>query len=415
MNKRRIIVTAQSFGYGPCSKAVTISSYLKRFDSSIQVDFTGSGTALDFAASNYSVFDNIIKRADPNDYSVISNGEYDSLISIMDPTSVLCAKQRGKKTAYVDSLYFFWNWREILDKSKPNVLRDSYLNSKNSLDDLLILHPHERQLIGHILSDHSFIQKYPGFERKDIKLDDIGSYTLVNPIIDLNEISDVNERDTLMISFCGQISPLVDVAKATDYAKMCLKLLEPALSVLNSNTKCLVVGNPEVVRELKKSTNVSVMALPHTEYLRSLNRSLCLIVPVSITSTYEALAYNVPVIFLPEQHDGHGPNHMRLIGSNNSSDNPFPGILFYQRLPQMNDLLEKDVSKIYDVTLTKSDRRIHMLFNEMSAVFREAVPKVETKNYRDSLVSRQRDRFEMNNSFSISGGYEIAKKILSER
>lgn len=419
MSLKNILITAQSFGYGPSSKAVTIASEFKREYPDIKLTFVGNGTSLTFVRENKLVFDEINEVKDTNTLdNLIDTTKYDHVISVMEPITALLANKKKLSVSYVDSLYFFWNWKDILLRMTPKDLKANFEDKGYSqcLGKLLTMHPHEMQLVGHLLSTQSFVQRFPGFERYDILSKEIGHIVPIGPIINLNKVSP-QEKDLLLISFCGQLSPVVDLSMAINYATLCLDLINGGLEKIKHNITPLIVGNPIVMNKLRKHTSLETVSLSHDEYLCALNRAVGLIVPVSITSIYEALAYNVPVVFLPEQHDGHGPNHMRLAKANEGqqSHNCFPGVLFYERFPHLKELPEEGTVKIYDLVTLLKKEKYNRFLEESREIFKEIIPKLANNRYRLSLLEYQRKKVELHDESFYRGSLTLVNKIVNSQ
>lgn len=71
--------------------------------------------------------------------------------------------------------------------------------------------------------------------------------------------------------------------------------------------------------------------------MKLLNKTKALILPPSITSILEASEYGVPIILLPEEHDGHYPNYLELKRKANGK-NHFDGFI-------IQELLSKQIFK----------------------------------------------------------------------
>lgn len=418
MGLNKVLVTAQSFGYGPSSKAVTIGESIKKISPKTSLTFAGESTSLVFAKENRDVFDEIVEvNSIRKLVELLETKSFDHVISVMEPIMATLAYSKKVPVSYVDSLYFFWKWQNILKKTTPKKLKEEFSKKyyPECINTLMEMHPHERQLVAHILSTQSFVQRFPGFKRDDVSAKEIGNVIPIKPIIDITWIAP-KKRNLLLISFCGQLSSVVDLKKAIDYVTLCIDLISDGLKKLDKNITPIVVGNPKVMRELRKHISLKAISLSHQEYLRTLNRAVGLVVPVSITSIYEALAYNVPVIFLPEQHDGHALNYMKLLSGNRKGESfkkSFPGILFYEWFPQLKYLPEEGTVKIYDlVTALKNGAHCEFV-RKSKRIFGDVIPKLADYSYREKLIKYQKRSVGGKNLIFHGGSITIAKNVVN--
>lgn len=68
--------------------------------------------------------------------------------------------------------------------------------------------------------------------------------------------------------------------------------------------------------------------MTHPEFLQRLDDCLLVIAPAGMATMFECLAYEVPLLVLPEQHDGNYTNYMTLYrnGVSDAADwEAFPG------------------------------------------------------------------------------------------
>lgn len=327
--KTKLAVAAQSFGYGPCSKLSTILDFLNP-----NATFYGNTTSLTFAKLNKEVFRKIVKMQG-KDYFQIPFAQYSYSIAVMDYDFAIAAWWNNNKYIYVDSLFWFWDWSKInldsiklLDNLKEKGDLTEFLKIWNNID------PHSKQYFAHFYSTRSVIQKYAN-NTEHTKLFPNKRFVEVGPIIN-NSLKKIATRTKIVVSYCGLLSPLVNKQKALEYIELTKKLLEIFLPKNKKNILFLV--NPELRQECKKILPFGkVYSLGHKSTLKLLNKTKALILPPSITSILEASEYGVPIILLPEEHDGHYPNYLELKRKANGK-NHFDGFI-------IQELLSKQIFK----------------------------------------------------------------------
>lgn len=416
MRLREILISAQSFGYGPASKAVAIASQIRKSASNVKLTFLGNRNAVHFAECNMSVFDIIIETKNPREIGThLDRSNYAQIISVMEPYTSVLGRNRYIPIAYVDSLYFFWKWKSILSTGEiTNIRRLLPVNDEQCLKFLATLNSHEMQLAGHVAADQSFIQRYPGFVRNDISPDEIGTLVSVNPILE-DSTDDFADKDTLLVSLCGQISPAIDLEKALSYAKLCLKLITPCVTQLPHGITTVIVGNPDVIRHLRHYTDIETTNLSHQQYMNRLKKSVGLLAPVSLTSLYESVSSQVPVFFLPEQHDGHAPNYINLCHHGKSVsyvEKTFPGALLFKRFPELQDIAENGVGTIYSIIRELETWDRYRYFDEGMKSLNTALESFCHEENSRLLAHAQRETLGFGDDEQFDGARTIVERIL---
>ncbi len=407
--KPRFLITAQSFGFGPVSKGVTIVSILKsKYGNEAEFDFIGDDTALTFVKGNSELFNNIYESTKNKLINLIKSNNYVGLISVMEPYSVVLAKKYNMNVFSIDSLHWFWNW----DNSFENLLKDLDNSLYNYSPEMIIntldkIDPHNRQKVTHQFSDLSFLQKYPGKKSNQSKFQN-RKFKKVNPIIDDSYKDKEIKRDKLLISLSGQLSPIVDVDMALEYGLFCLKLLKEPLQELDG-IEPILVGNPKVMKKVKERTKFNCGLLSHKDMLKNINRAIGFLCPPSITSLYESLYYETPVFFLPEQHDGHYPNYERLMNSTSSQDGTFPKLLLSDYFEELKSTKESEVHYIYEKISELMKNTSHPVYQDLK---RKSllIKSLGNETFRKNLILKQRKKLK----YFIKdkpGGYQIAKEI----
>jgi hypothetical protein len=430
MEPKRIIITAQGYGFGPASKAGSIASYLKRTSGDIFIDFMGDGIAFDLATSKKELFDNIYPVKNEFEIEkVLKNGNYNLLVSVMEPKAIMVAKNYPIKSVLVDSLFWFWNWGSFLEKNSISKIKEDF---SISVKDLPIrfseIHPHETQLVSYIFADKRFIQAYPNScSRKDLNLSDFGEYQIVGPIIDDTYLNPKTPKSRLIISVCGQKNPEVDNKKSLEYCRFVLSLLSEGLSELlkkSPNIKPILVGHPEIMGLLKQELigteleYLEVRHLTHEEYYKTINSAIAVIGPPSITTMFECYAYGKPYIFLPEQNTSHWPNYSRItdqyfVNSGKSREDVFPGVLITPLFLNLSGLDEFNIKRIYDAIKEINSGNCNELKETMKATYTKIIPLLLSEEYRKMLFMQQTKSIETFTKYPANGAKEIANQLIN--
>lgn len=333
-DRLRILTSAEAFGYGPTSKLTSLVRKFKNQHQNSTIEFLGEGAALDFALQNSSLFNGVHEY----DGSYPNPEDYDLVLSVMNPFTVIWGWFHRKKSIYIDSLYWFWKF----DQKHFVYLNDmlSQLSNAESIEEVWALTKdvpvHHLHYIAHMLSTVSCSQFFGEDKMKpDIYRKQIKNIVTVNPIIDSSYKSDV-KRDTILITLGGLLSPLNQKKEALSYVNLVLKITERFVSEAAKKYRVILATNPEVVKAIKHvPQGVIVTSLSQEEMLKTINRSLLVLTPAGITTMYECLMYETPFFVLPELHDGHYPNYLRLAGgdSNKSKriESVFPNSLMSTR------------------------------------------------------------------------------------
>lgn len=415
----QVVFTADPYGYGPASKAKTVAEYLRRSDVDVSMRYLAEGTALDFGELNSEAYDELVDVEERDVYTCIEQSDADLLISVMEPEPVVAAHAQDIPTIMVDELFWFWEFSdplavvaEIRDRqSDPESLR-AYFDelTGNDLD-----------LAAHAVADQSFLQVYPSETQLGEVTDAVGDVTEVNPIVDAGPHDPDNERDRVIVSLCGQLNPAVTREKAVRYAEAVLSVLSPKLDYLDEQGyEPIVAGHPDVIEDL--TTRFRATTLEHHEWLSTLNRAAALLCPPSIGSVYEAVMYDVPVFFIPEQHPGHWPEFERLSSAGDA--NPFPGVVLGEEFDALTNLtkqdqdkqqgfeqVERDAEKILDAV----ERIAEWERPELRTAFPdyERLERLPDSAFRDEVLADQREAILNDEGKSVNGGEQIADAAVS--
>lgn len=312
-NYIRILSSAEAFGFGPCSKLTCIVGKLKDAFPGSRVDFLGEGSAISFAFQNNHLFNTITEY----DGVYPDANEFDLVLSVMNPYAILWGWFNHKECIYVDSLYWFWKFEEGSFKKMESTIEQ--LTNANSIDEVWAIvkdvSGHNLHYIAHRLSTISCSQYFNSTKTEtDIFRRNISNIVEVNPIIDLSYKKKA-EKDTILISLGGLLSPLNREKEALSYIRLVLKMMEGFISEASKRYKIVLATSAEIARSVQGiNKDLSVVALSQEEMLKTIDRSVLVFTPAGITTMYECLMYETPFFVLPELHDGHYPNYLRLAG-----------------------------------------------------------------------------------------------------
>ncbi len=344
--KGNVLMGAQFWAYGPAGKANAIAHELKNLG--IRVDFVGAETSYQLCKAS-GHFNNLYNFNSGPRLDKFPN--YQVVVSVMDPYLALWAYKRKLPLIYADSMSWFWRWKDINSTSVKNFLvhvEDIGFNEGCKILDEF--QPDQRQLFAHLISDKILGQGNPQVvsETKD-KASNAGS------MIDLNYIKKTN-RDTLLISLSGGISPATDLEAALKYTKLIIDLLENRLEKWPGAKRFVITGHPLVISKFKNYPKIlKPTALSQPDFLKELNRAVAVLVPCGFTTIYESLAYGAPVAFLPENHNGHVYEYLTItkgIDDLGKKEKVFPHALFCIKDADLNKIkpIEESMDLIKNYT-----------------------------------------------------------------
>ncbi len=337
-----VLVTAEGYGFGPVSKVVSVAKELLELDQSIDAYFFGEGTAYTFVSNNGDRFEDVFDAENRSVNDVFDDVEPDLVISGMEANVVFEAASRPDPplVAFVDSLFWFWTVDDV--DAMAERLADASPSSVQT--DGEFQNSHEQELFAHAVADVSYVQSFPTERPDDLRVDLFEPLEFVGPIVDDRHRGDGPGR--VVISLCGQLSPFVSVEEAAAYVELILDEFGDVLDQFaDDGYPPLVLGNEEVLDRV--DTDYETDFLEHDRYLEVLDAAPLLLCPASLTSIYEAVTYEVPVVLLPEQNSSHWPDYAGL--NDGVEGTPFDGAILGDRLPQLRDLDEEEIGAIYDV------------------------------------------------------------------
>ena len=388
----KVLCSAEAFGYGPCSKLVSVVKQIKNDLPEFRADFIGDGSSLDFALQNDSLFNNVWEYN--GSYPDARN--YDLVVSVMNPYLALWGWFYRKRVIYIDSLFWFWKFQD----EKYEFLQETIdeLTSARSLSEVWALvknvTDHHLHYLAHKVSNLSCVQSFAEhLPKQDSFRESIPNIVHVDPIVDLSLKKEV-DRDTILISLGGLLSPLNQKKEALAYVELVLKITTPFIIEASKKYKVILATNPEITKLIKNAPQgLIVTSLSHEETLKLINRSLLVLTPAGLTTLFECLLYQTPIFILPELHDGHYPNYLGLAKRctpQEELENIFPHTLITPRItgsPQEenpNDELRRIQSLIKKLNVM-NDSTVREMERSVSAF----VTKIDDSSQLRDMASKQ--------------------------
>lgn len=319
-----VLASAEPYGFGPISKLTALSSELLRRGH--EVNFVGTGTALDFAANNWQSFSAVETTYEPSALNRVVPERPDVVLSVMDPILIAWASANGLPSVYVDSLFWAWDWPSTTWAVWSSVAVEiaNLRSAADAVAAIRALPMHAAQFVAHQIASISCVQQ-TGYATDRVTVTaHIGDVRPVEAIVDLTERS-AAPRSGWLASTSGVLSELLSFPAAVSWTTAMTSLLEDAIAGIDLTGPVVLAGNQRVLKDSRpvKDERIVKTPLSHRDLLQQLNRSVACIAPPGLTTLLEAVGYATPMILLPAQHYGHTAN-LRMV--NGDADPPaFPG------------------------------------------------------------------------------------------
>lgn len=335
---KRIVCTAAPFGYGPVAKLLTICRFLTTY----QLEFVGTGPALELAR-HASCFSAIIEgdcRSGTGRRMVQRTlTGADLWLSVGDMAALTLVGRVQVPCCHVDSL--FWMWDALPEASSEVACYCA--------------------------------QRFPGVpEKQEAFGQNIRQFRFVGPIVD-RRFQRVGEPDPLLlVSLGGLESPFVKEREMVLYAEPVISVLDSALRT-SSWSEVLVTGNQAVMAYLQKQygrLGFTFTHLAHEDFLKQLARAAFLLTSPGLTTTYEALVYQVPLRFLPPQNYSQAlmlKRHRSTGLADRSLDwcDLYPHAVIAENLPQEEGVFQVLTSIRRFAADSKAQKEVRPVFQDM--------------------------------------------------
>lgn len=266
----KVLVSAESFGYGPISTCLDVVKELKKFDD-VSLDFIGSGISLEQAKlSKY--FDKFYEcdTYDKEDLKKFADvyKEYDIYFNSENIQGAIFGLNYIKNVYYVDNLV--WMWDEIpaeLGKVKKYFISETFSCKENF------------KRIGNVIENPVF----------------------VGPVRNLKINTNKKIKNQILINIGGASSFLFDQSIINKfYNKIINDILES--SSINKFDSIIICGGSEVLSNIvlrRPNNKVLIKTLSHDEYLNAMNESKCLILSSGLGNFIETLNSKKNIMYLP--------------------------------------------------------------------------------------------------------------------
>lgn len=400
----QVLVCAEGFGFGPVSKATSVTKELLNLVPDSEIYFLGRSIAYKFASINQELYTEVYDYDEHTVTELLTELDIDVLLSGMEPQTVLEATSHSDPplVGFIDSLFWFW------DVSTDDSFEETLATVDSDSIDPESFDHQELELLAHAVADRSYVQGFPSERSDSLRKELFEPLKVVGPIVDDRHEGDGPPR--LIVSLCGQLNPAVSVDDAVLYAEIVLEQFRDTLETFaDRGIQPLVLGNEEVLDRVE--TQYETTFLEHDQYLKVLDSAALLLCPASLTSTYEAVVYDIPVVFLPEQNDSHWHNYRGL--NDGINGRPFDGAILGEHLPQVRDLDEQDISTIYDVlqTYRAGDTDITPVVDHVFSRTDRCLRDFLDGSKRQELAAQQQSAIETQLS-SKNGAREVAEDLI---
>lgn len=266
---KRIVIGAQSFGFGPVSKACAIAKELLTSGSAVELSFIADSISKEFiqrenlwqAGRDFTIEKDAITALETLDWK-----NFDAAIVVLDPV-LATFFQHYVPTYFVDSLGFMW-----------------YESFFQDFPQLQNMHTY-------------FVQDVFGARAK---LTSKGVKNLVSVGAILNKrTSPLNYSPNLTFHLGGLIN-IFDHRPIQVYVNGII----PIIDKLSAGQDAMIFTSHKALRsfEISKLTNIPVADLPHDQVLSTFSQSKAVFTSPGLTTLLELLYLNVPCIPLPPQN-----------------------------------------------------------------------------------------------------------------
>lgn len=333
--KKNILIGSQTWAWGPASKAEAIGNVLKN-EYGHNVDFYGGLISYDFCLKSKS-FNSCFLLESEYDFASVSFKDYDFVISVMNPFLAVAATKANKKVFWVDSMLWMWNWNDYDDlKTQYDEIIDKPIEV--ILEYMKEMAEYDCKIFGILSSTRLFIQgNYYNTPVVNPKQEYVGA--IIN-----NSFIEYRTRDIIIISLSGQLCPYMNLKHAIKHGNNIQKWLKPIIDKYKDKYTIYVIGNEPVLNSMVHYDNVIYTQFSHSEFLKKLNSCHALFCPCGFTTVYEGAAYHVPMVFLPETHDGNA--YEFLLITKNATEierkNIFPHLMLDVETKNINNIEDGD-------------------------------------------------------------------------
>ncbi len=368
----RILVSAETFGYGPVATCLNVVKELKKHDD-VTVDFIGSGIALEQAKMS-GYFDKYY-ICDVFDFESLKKFEkvfksYNIFFSSENINGAIFGLRYIKNTYYIDNLMWMW------DKVSKEL----------------------EELKGYFISETMPCKK--NFDRIGCG---IKNPIFVGPVRDLNIEKCNIKKNQLVINIGGASSFLSDQAVINNFYNKIINdiLSTPEISRFNS---IIICGGSGAINSLHTDVkNVIIKTLANEEYLKVVNESSHCILSSGLGNFIETLNKDMNIMYLP------AANYSQLLQ-----------LQYYKDMNLGFKMLNWDNFEFYEEIPEYLDEAtgVKMVVNN--------IEKFNSKDYRDLINNLVKEflnesqeqyfnhRNDFYNSYDRNGAHIVAETIYNE-
>ena len=265
----RILVSCESFGYGPVATGLCVCKKLKKYDD-VKLDFIGSGIAYEQAKMS-GYFDKFY-LCDTFDFDDLDKHKkviqsYDIFLSSENLNGAIYAlKSNIKKTYYIDNL--MWMWDKV---------DDGLINARK-----------------YFISD--IIPSKENFNKIGKK---IKNPVFVGPIREI-KAEKCKTKNQLMINIGGAESFMLDKKLILEfYNKIINEILE--VKEVDKFESIIICGGSGIISKLciKNNPKIKKETLSHDDYIKEMKKSEYLIMASGLGNFIESVGKEKNIMYIP--------------------------------------------------------------------------------------------------------------------
>lgn len=278
MERSKILLNAEPFGFGPAAATAAIAIELGRRP--VTMAYIGSGHTLELQTK--IGYNQIIDITDENTEATIHTlsllrARYDIFFTAMDSTMAELARAAGYKTIVYDALAWYW---PRLDRIMATA--DLYL-----------------------------AQDFFGVRERLARVKNNTPFQIVPPIISKQTRQTVSKK--ILLNLGGIINPLWDTQIAADYAKL---VIEAVRKTVHPKDQLVVTTSSQITKLLN---DPAVKTLRRNEMKQLLSQVRYAIMTPGLGNIYDAAAYDLPTVWLPPANDSQA-KQVQLLSSHGRLD-----------------------------------------------------------------------------------------------
>jgi hypothetical protein len=299
--KMRLLVSAGAWGYGPVT---TVHMFLDQLSRIAQIDFVGTSIAFDYARTHSMLYRRVMSSLDEIDT------KYDLVLSVVEPTILLWARERGVPSISFDNLFWHWNWTDsVLENVRDRLDSENTSDREATLTALADLGEYAEYSLMYVLSEVVICQRVASVP---VGLPEAMTSRMcfVDPL--LRRITPEAKQRQLLLSLSGGlVNPMATERHWDVYVELIARILLSALEEAKVyHFKVKVAAPDELNGRLRSRLHTEdVQAYDHGSFLKEVSRSRLVIAPKGLSTTFEAAYYGAVLFSLPEQHDGNLYNY----------------------------------------------------------------------------------------------------------